>query len=155
MAGERTEGESPNTSSQTDQAGSPAQAETGGEVAEALARVQEAVINVKEGGLPEALEAAIEAIDSAVGEVPDKPEADQLNAVADALEGALEEVEKGKVANLLPVLEQAQSKSNPTLLRILAGKQIRPDGDALWYNNARSNPEPAKWGSEQGSRTLR
>jgi hypothetical protein len=52
MAGERAEGESPNTSSQTDQAGSPAQAETGGEVAEALARVQEAVINVKEGGLP-------------------------------------------------------------------------------------------------------
>jgi hypothetical protein len=41
--------------------------------------------------------------------VPDKPEADQLNAVADALEGALEEVKKGKVANLLPVLEQAQS----------------------------------------------
>jgi hypothetical protein len=116
MAGERTEGESPNTSSQTDQAGSPAQAETGGEVAEALARVQEAVINVKEGGLPEALEAAIEAIDFAVGEVPDKPEADQLNAVADALEGALEEVEKGKVANLLPVLEQAQSivESDPS-----------------------------------------
>ena len=106
MAGERTEGESPNTSSQTDQ-DSPAQAETGGDVAEALARVQEAVINVKEGGLPEALEAAIEAIDSAVGEVPDEPEADQLNAVADALEGALEEVEKGKIANLLPVLEQA------------------------------------------------
>ena len=112
MAGEQTEGESPNTSSQTDQADSPAQAETGGEVAEAaeaLARVHEAVINVKEGGLPEALEAAIEAIDSAVREVPDKPEADQLNAVADALEGALEEAEKGKVANLLPVLEQAQS----------------------------------------------
>jgi hypothetical protein len=116
MAGERTEGESPNTSSQTDQADSPAQAETGGDVADALVRVQEAVINVKEGGLPEALEAAIEAIDSAVGEVPDKPEADQLNAVADALEGALEEVEKGKVANLLPVLEQAQSivKSDPS-----------------------------------------
>ena len=116
MAGERTEGESPNTSSQTDQADSPAQAETGGEVAEALARVHEAVINVKEGGLPEALEAAIEAIDSAVGEVTDKPEADQLNAVADALEGALEEVEKGKVANLLPVLEQAKSivESNPS-----------------------------------------
>ena len=51
MAGEQTEGESPNTSSQTDQADSPAQAETGGEVADALARVQEAVINVKEGGL--------------------------------------------------------------------------------------------------------
>jgi hypothetical protein len=48
--------------------------------------------------------------------VPDKPEADQLNAVADALEGALEEVEKGKVANLLPVLEQAKSivESNPS-----------------------------------------
>ena len=109
MAGERTEGESPNTSSQTDQADSPAQAETGGDVAEALARVQEAVINVKEGGLPKALEGAIEAIDSAVREMPDKPEADQLNAVAEALEGALEEVEKGKVANLLPVLEEAQS----------------------------------------------
>jgi hypothetical protein len=53
-----------------------------------------------------------------VGEViaQDKPEADQLNAVADALEGALEEVEKGKVANLLPVLEQAQSivESDPS-----------------------------------------
>jgi hypothetical protein len=35
----------------------------------------------------------------------------------------------------------------------LPGGQIRPDGDALWYNCARSNPEPAKWGSEQGSRT--
>jgi hypothetical protein len=109
MAGERTTSESPNTSSQTDRAESSAQAETGGEVATALARVQEAVIDVKEGGLTEALEAAIEAIDSAVGEVPGKVEADQLNAVADALEGALEEVEKGKVAKLLPVLEQAQS----------------------------------------------
>jgi hypothetical protein len=109
MVGERTEGDSPNTSSQTEQAGSPGQAETGGEVAEALARVQEAVIDVKEGELRESLEAAIEAIDSAVREVPDKAEADQLNAVADALEGALEEVEKGKVASLLPVLEQAQS----------------------------------------------
>jgi hypothetical protein len=109
MAGERTEGESPNTSSQTNQADSPVQAETGGEVANALARVQEAVINVKEGGLPEALEAAIEAIDSAVGKMPVRPEGDQLNTVADALEGALDEVEKGKVANLLPVLEKAQS----------------------------------------------
>jgi predicted membrane GTPase involved in stress response len=96
-------------SSQTGQVDSPTEADTGGEVTEALARVQEAVIDVKEGGLPEALEAAIEAIDSAVREVPDKPEADQLNAVAEALEGALEEVEKGKVAKLLPVLEEAQS----------------------------------------------
>jgi hypothetical protein len=109
VVAEPTEGDSPDPSSQTDQAESPAQAETGGEVAKALARVQEAVIDVKEGGLAESLEAAIEAIDSAVREVPDKPEADQLNAVADAMEGALEEVEKGKVANLLPVLEQAQS----------------------------------------------
>ena len=106
---ERTKCEPPNSSWRTDQADSPAQAETGREISEALARVQEAVIDVKEGGLTESLEAAIEAIDSAVREVPDKPEADQLNAVADALEGALEEVEKGKVANLLPVLEQAQS----------------------------------------------
>ena len=37
------------------------------------------------GGLPESLEAAIEAIDSAVREEPDRPEADQLKAVADAL----------------------------------------------------------------------
>jgi hypothetical protein len=109
MVGERTEGDSPDTSSQTGQVKSPAEAETDSEVAEALARVQEAVIDVKEGGLPKALEGAIEAIDSAVREMPDKPEADQLNAVAEALEGALEEVEKGKVANLLPVLEEAQS----------------------------------------------
>jgi hypothetical protein len=116
MVGERTEGDSPNTSPQTERPDGLAQAETGGEVAEALARVQEAVIDIKEGGLPEALEAAIEAIDSAVREVPDKQEADQLNAVADALEGALEEVEKGKVANLLPVLEEAQSivESSPS-----------------------------------------
>jgi hypothetical protein len=95
--GERTEGDSPSASSQTDQADSPAQAEAGGEVAEALARVQEAVIDMKEGGLAESLEAAIEAIDS-------------------ALEDALEEVEKGKVANLLPALEQAQSivESSPS-----------------------------------------
>jgi|SRR5690348_17446761 hypothetical protein len=109
MVGKRTEGESGNKSTQTDQLDHPPQVEAGAEVAEALARVQEAVIDVKEGGLPQALEAAIEAIDAAVSEVPDKPEAEQLNAVADALEGALEEVERGKVANLLPVLEQAQT----------------------------------------------
>jgi hypothetical protein len=85
MVGERTEGDSPDTSSQTGQVKSPAEAETGSEVADALARVQEAVIDVKEGGLPKALEGAIEAIDSAVREMPDKPEADQLNAVAEAL----------------------------------------------------------------------
>jgi hypothetical protein len=70
MVGERAEGDSANTSPQTDQADTPAQAQTGGDVAEALARVQEAVIEVKEGGLPESLEATIEAIDSAVREVP-------------------------------------------------------------------------------------
>jgi hypothetical protein len=109
MMGERTEGDPSDTPSQTDQADSSDQEESGGEVAEALARVQEAVIDMKESGLRESLEAAIDAIDAVVREVPDKPEADQLNAVADALEGALEEVEKGEVANLLPVLEQARS----------------------------------------------
>jgi hypothetical protein len=108
MAGGR-EGASPNTPSRADQADGPDQAETDGDVAEALARVQEAVIDMKEGGLQNSLEAAIEVIDSAVRKAPDKPESDQLNVVADALEGALDEVEKGKVTNLLPVLEHAQS----------------------------------------------
>jgi len=109
VVGEREAGDSPNTPRQTDQADTPAQAQTGGEVAEALARVQEAVIDVKEGGSrsPWRLRLRRSILLSAKG--PDKPEADQLKAVADALEGALEEVEKGKVANLLPVLEQAQS----------------------------------------------
>jgi hypothetical protein len=109
MAGERKVEESPQSAAQPEQATSPAGTESGRDVAEALARVQEAVIDVKEGGLPEALESAIEAIDTAVREEPDAPEAEQLNAVAEALEGALEEVEKGKVATLLPVLEEAQS----------------------------------------------
>jgi hypothetical protein len=74
MVGKRTEGESGNKSTQTDQLDHPPQVEAGAEVAEALARVQEAVIDVKEGGLPQALEAAIEAIDAAVSEVPDEPE---------------------------------------------------------------------------------
>ena len=106
---ERMEDDDPPNKSQTDQEGTSAEVETRGEVTKTLARVQEAVRDVQEGGLAESLEAAIEAIDSVVHEVPDNPQADQLNAVADALEGALEEVEKGKVANLLPVLEQAQS----------------------------------------------
>ena len=55
-----------------------------------MARVQEAVINVKEGGLPEALEAAIEAINFAVGEVTDKPEADQLRTPSRTIGGALD-----------------------------------------------------------------
>lgn len=108
MAGEQAEGEPPSPLSQEDRAGGPAP-ETEGEITEALARVQEAVIDVKESGLRESLEAAIEVIDSATREAPDKPESDQLNAVADALEGALAELEEGKVSNLLPVLEQAQS----------------------------------------------
>jgi hypothetical protein len=108
MASER-EGGSPNTSPQADQTDGPDQAGTGGEVGEALARVQEAIIEVQEGGLQESLETAIEVIDSAVRDAPDTPESDQLSAVADALEGALEEVEKGKVANLQTVLEEAQS----------------------------------------------
>jgi hypothetical protein len=80
-----------------------------GQVGEALARVQEAVVDMKDGELLESLEAAIEAIDSA-REMPSVAEDDdQLGPVADALEAALDELEKGKVANLLPVIEQAQS----------------------------------------------
>jgi len=79
-----------------------------GAVAEALARVQEAVSDVTDGELRESLEASIEVIDSA-RETLCGPEGDELAAVADALEGALDELQKGKVANLLPVIEQAQS----------------------------------------------
>lgn len=106
MTGGPVEGDSPQTA-EGDRPNN--QAESDAEVAAALARVQEAVIDVKEGGLQESLEAAIEAIDSVVREAPDRPEGDQLNAVADALEEALDEVEKGKVANLVPVLEEARS----------------------------------------------
>lgn len=109
MAGKQADGDAPNTSSQAVQTDGSNQAGTGEEIAEALARVQEAVIEVKKGGLRESLEAAIEVIDSAVRETPDKPESDQLSAIADALEGALDEVEKGKVANIQPVIDQAQS----------------------------------------------
>ena len=44
-------------------------------------------------------------------------EYEALRPLSSALEGALEEVEKGKVAKLLPVLEQAQSivESDPSL----------------------------------------
>jgi hypothetical protein len=116
MMGEQAEGDSRNTSAPEDRADDPGPMQTGGEIAEALARVQEAVIGVTEGGLQESLEVAIEAIDSAVREAPDKPEGDQLNAIADALEGALDELEKGRIANLLPVLDQAQSivESDPS-----------------------------------------
>jgi hypothetical protein len=78
------------------------------QVGETLARVHEAVVGMKDGELQESIEAAIEAIDSA-REMPSVAENDQLGPVADALEGALDELEKGKVANLLPVVEQAQS----------------------------------------------
>ncbi len=83
-------------------------AEPEGEVAEALSRVQRAVIGVKEGDLRESVETAIEVINSNLGTAvaEDKP---QLCNVADALEQALDELEKGKVANLLPVIKQAKS----------------------------------------------
>lgn len=106
MAGERAGGGSPRADAAERSDG---QAENGGEVGAALARVQEAVSEIEEGGLRESLEGAIEAIDTAVRDAPDPPEGNPLNAVADALEEALEEVEKGKVANLLPVLEEAQT----------------------------------------------
>jgi hypothetical protein len=73
-----------------------------------LERVQDAVVEMKEGELRQSLEAAIETIDSARA-TQEMIEGDQLGPVADALEGALEELEKGKVANLLPAIEQAQS----------------------------------------------
>lgn len=78
------------------------------EVTEALARVQGAVADRNDSELRESLEGAIEAIDSA-RETPDVAGSDQLGTIADALEGALEELEGGRVANLLPVIEQAQS----------------------------------------------
>jgi hypothetical protein len=78
------------------------------QVDQTLARVHEAVVGMKDGELQESIEAALEAIDCAL-EMPSVAENDQLGLVADALEGALDELEKGKVANLLPVVEQAQS----------------------------------------------
>lgn len=75
---------------------------------EALARVQEAVVEMREGGLQESMEAAIEAIDANRAQL-DPVESNQLATVADALEEALDELERGKVTNLLPVLEQAHS----------------------------------------------
>ncbi len=78
------------------------------DMVEALARVQEAVIDRKDGELRELIEAAIEAIDStepiALG-AKENP----LPAIADALEDALDELDKGKVASLLPLIEEAQS----------------------------------------------
>jgi len=100
-------GGSPNPPSE-DLVTAPGGAEPDGMVAAALARVQGAVSDVANGELRESLEAAIEAIDSARG-MPDGAEGDELATVADAMEGALDELEKGKVANLLPVIEQAQS----------------------------------------------
>ena len=78
------------------------------EVAGALARVQEAVSDVTTGELRESLEAAVETIDAS-RTATDVAESDKLAAVADALEGALDELEHGKVADLLPVIQQAQS----------------------------------------------
>jgi hypothetical protein len=109
MTDKQTEaGASPNTPTRETQANASAPAEPDGQVAEALARVQEAVSEMKEGDLRASVEAAIEAIDSA-REMSPPTEDDQLGPVADALEGALDELEKGRIANLLPVIEQAQS----------------------------------------------
>lgn len=79
-----------------------------GAVVDALARVQEAVADVQESALQESVEAAIEAIDAGRATL-DGADGDHLAVVADALEQALDEIEKGKVANLLPVIEQAQA----------------------------------------------
>lgn len=113
MSSERTEqGESskgPGTQSEADP---PVPIRPDPDVAEALARVHEAVSDIKEGELRESVEAAIEAIDSTRSTAV-AGEGDPLAPVADALEGALGELEKGKVANLLPVIEQAQSIVQP------------------------------------------
>ena len=90
------------------QIGQADQTEPETQLAEALARVQDAVIEMRDGELRESLEAAIESIDQARGTLAEAG-SDSLGAVADALEGALDELEMGKVANLLPVIEQAQS----------------------------------------------
>jgi hypothetical protein len=90
------------------QTGLPDQAGPDEGVADALARVQDAVVEMKDGDLRESLEAAIDSIDAARG-TPGADGSDPLAPVADALEGALDELEKGKVANLLPVIEQAQT----------------------------------------------
>lgn len=103
---EKQSGEdSPASKSQT---GLADQAGPGEEVADALARVQDAVAEMKDGELRESLEAAIDTIDAARG-TSAADGSDPLAPVADALEGALDELEKGKVANLLPVIEQAQT----------------------------------------------
>ncbi len=81
-------------------------------VTEALARVQEAVVEVQSREVRECLEEAIEAIDTAAA-IPGAVGASKLDAVADLLEGALDELEQGKVANLAPVIEQAQSMVRP------------------------------------------
>jgi hypothetical protein len=98
--------EAPETQSKADQ---PVPAVPDREVTQALARVHEAVTA---GELRDSVEAAIEAIDSARG-IPVAAEDDPLAPVADTLEGALEELEHGKIANLVPVIEQAQSALQP------------------------------------------
>jgi ABC-type transporter Mla subunit MlaD len=109
MPGKQTEeGGSPSTPASETQANALAPAEADGQVVEALARVQEAVTDMKDGELRASLEVAIEVIDSA-RETSLRMDSDQLGPVADALEGALDELERGKVTNLLPVIEQAQS----------------------------------------------
>lgn len=111
MSGEqkREDRDSRNAPGTENQADQPVLAEPDPDVAEALARVHEAVTD---GELRESVEAAIEAIDSTRG-TPVAAEGDPLGPVADALEGALEELEQGKIANLVPVIEQAQSILEP------------------------------------------
>jgi len=88
--------------------GAPPPEDPAEDMAEALVRVQEAVIDRNEGELRESIEAAIDAIDATDG-IALGAEGNQLPAIADALEDALDELEKGKVASLLPLIEQAQS----------------------------------------------
>ncbi len=102
-------GEQPEAAETQRQADQPVPAGSDRDVTQALARVHEAVTDSE---LQESVEAAIEAINSARG-TPVAAGGDPLAPVADALEGALEELEQGKIANLLPVIEQAQSALQP------------------------------------------
>jgi hypothetical protein len=110
--GQTEEGGSRTAAGPPSQADEPVLAGSDREVAEALLRVHEAVSDMKDGELRESVEAAIETIDSTRG-TPVADASDLLAPVADALEGALEELEKRKVANLLPVIEQTQSIVQP------------------------------------------
>ncbi len=58
--------------------------------------------------LKEALETAIEAIDTAIA-IPDDPRKEALCSTAEALEDALDDLDAGKTDGIVPVIEQART----------------------------------------------